>query len=247
VPKASLVSDSVIAKFKIKQITENGFGNTSDLNPYWTTFETFDSTGRITQRTSINYAYHKFVHDFRYNTEDEITITEKYYDWNPNRKNKNDTILKTSDEKYNLKTKEGKELKPVGPGQFQAKKIMDSIGRVIQRTDTIKFGYSITYYQYNGKGDLVEIKRYDTRNSEKPGLVAIDRFVYDAGGHKIKEVNYSGFKTKDGIEKHDKEVETLFYYNDLGLLKQKLIATKYLSLKNSGSNSVMYKYEYSFY
>lgn len=247
--KDNLVSDSTIFKLNIKQITENGFGNINAPNPYWATFETFDTIGRITQRTSINYAYHKFVYDFKYNNRgNEILVTEKYYDWSPYReKNKNDTILKTSTEKYNLKTKKAKDFKPIRFSQFQTKLTMDSIGRVIQSTDTIKCGYKKTYFQYDDKGNLIEIKHFVTRHSEKPELFAIDSLSYDIKGKKIKEVNYFGFKTNDGIEKHDREVETIFQYNDQGLLKEKLITTKYLSLKDSKPDSTLYRYEYSFY
>ena len=250
--KDNFVADSTILILKIKQVTQNWF--TSDKpnqTPSQTTAEIFDTTGKITKRIYINYTYHKFVSDFTYDErKNVIKVKEKYFDWNPYRvKHKNDTVLKTSTEKYNLKTKVDVDFKQSGFSHFPTKLIRDSLGRIIQSTDTIKCGYELTHYQYNNKGNLIEIKHFVTRHSETPELFAIDSFACDINGQKIKEINYFDFKKNDGIEKHDREVVTIFQYNDMGLLKEKLITTKYLSLKESYSNpnSSLYKYEYSFY
>lgn len=251
--KDNFVNDSTILLLKIKQVTQNWFTNDKPNQiPSQTTTEIFDTTGKITKRIYTNYTYHKFVSDFTYDERKNVVkVKEKYFDWNPYReKHKNDTILKTSTKKYNLKTKVDADFKQSRFNHFQPKLIRDSLGRIIQRIDTIEFGYELTHYQYNHKGNLIEIKHFVTRDSETPELFAIDSFAYDINGRKIKEINYFDFKTKDGIEKHDREVVTLFQYNDMGLLTEKLITRKYLSLKEEehfNPNSNLYKYEYSFY
>ncbi|MEI9809928.1 MAG: hypothetical protein WDO16_19800 [Bacteroidota bacterium] len=247
--KDNLVADSVILKLKVKQITENGFGNINDQNPYWATFEAFDTTGRIIKRTFINYGYHKFVYDFKYNTrKNEIIVTEKYFDWGSHReKNKNDTTVKTSTEKYNLRTKGYKDFKSSGFKEFQAILTKDISGRLIQSKDTIKFGYQITYYQYDDKNHLVERKRLITRQSGNPELFSLDSLTYNSKGQRTKEVNYFDFKIENGITKHDREVETIFNYENNGLLKERLITTKYLSFKKSKPGTTIFRYEYLFY
>jgi hypothetical protein len=247
--KDNLEADSTILKLRISKITENGFGSIEELSPIWTKIETFDTLGRISQRTDINYAYHKFVCNFKYNEEKkEVTITEKFYDWNPHRgKNKNDTILKASREKYDLRTKENKKYKPSKFSQFQAQLTIDSMGRLIQSKDTIKFGYQIVCYLYDPKSNLVERKHFIMRHSEKLELFAKDSLVYNSRGQKIKEINYMDFEENNGMIKHNREVETVFQYNNLGLIERKTISIHYLRLKNANSNSTVYKYEYVFY
>jgi hypothetical protein len=252
--KSNFVDDSTILLVKIKQVTQNWFTNDKPNQiPSQTTIEMFDTTGKITKRIYTNNTYHKFVSDFTYDERKNVVkVKEKYFDWNPYReKHKNDTILKTSTEKYNLKTKVDDNFKQSRFNHFQTKLIRDSLGRIIQSTDTIElFGYKLTHYQYNNNGNLIEIKHFVIRHSETPELFAIDSFAYDINGQKIKEINCFDFKKKDGIEQHDKEVVTLFQYNDMGLLTEKLITTKYLSLKEEphfNPNSNLYKYEYSFY
>jgi len=238
--KDNLVDDSTILKLKIKRVTENWYTDIQNANPSQTTIEVFDTTGNITQRTHINYTYHKFVSDFIYNEKKgKIKVVEKYYDWNPYReKNKNDTILKTTIEKYNLSTKENVDFKRNTLNQFHTKVLSDSLGRIIQSTDTIKCGYQISYYQYDDKSNLVKMKSYIIHHSERPELSVAISFYYDTKGRKIKEVKHFDFKKIDVEEKNGGEEITEYQYNEFGLIKEKVI------LK---SDKTIYKYDYLFY
>jgi hypothetical protein len=115
--------------------------------------------------------------------------------------------------------------------------------------DTIKCGYRIIQYAYNENNQVIARNHYVTRHSEKLRLQAIDSLIYNSKGQKIKEINYYGFNQKDEYINHDTEVETLFYYENSGLLKEKITTKKYLTLNNCINNSqpTLYKYEYVFF
>lgn len=242
----NLVADSTIFKFRIKQVTENGWGSIQTPKPYWTTIEKYDTIGRLNQRVSINYAYWKFVYDFIYDNNKLLKVITRYYDWNPYiEKSKNDTILKTSEKRYSFDKKKKKKQDPFD--DFQTKLSIDSVGRIVKSIDTIKCGYSIVYYKYNENGNLTERKYYITRHDDPPELFEIDSLVYNTKKQKIKETHYLDFTEINGTAKHQREGETIYTYDNLGLLKERLNTTKYLSLKDSTPSLTMYKYEYEFY
>ena len=121
------------------------------------------------------------------------------------------------------------------------------MGRVIQSVDTIKCGKQITDYTFEINGKVVEKRSYIACDNNQPRIVAIDSLKYNELGQLIEEVNYSGFKKQDTTSTHNREVKTTFTYNEMGLLTEKIVITKYLSLKNNDPNPLVYKYEYDLY
>ena len=244
-----ITPDSIVKKLHIRQVTENWFTGVGDDHPANTTYELFDESGNRIQRVHINYFYHKFINNYSYDRKKGVVVDkEEYYDWNPYReKNKGDTVLKKSRHKYPVAAKKDAKSKAAGINEFSSGRIYDTEGKLIQQTDSIKFMYETTYYTYNNNGQLNEKKQFISRFSEKPQLNRIDSFFYNTNSTLIsKEINYFDIKTTGDKIIYDRVVERRYTYNVQGLVIEKEVEEKYLSLNRSSKPS-FYKYEYRFF
>jgi hypothetical protein len=244
-----IISDSLIQKMKIREVTENWFTSTNWLNPANTSYEQFNENGNRILRVHINYFYHKFVNHYLYDYKKGVIIDQQeYYDWNPYReKRKGDTLVKKSINKYYISTKQNIKTKPNGSDRFTTSTSYDSSGQITQQIDSIKFGYSITNFTFDNYGRLTERKNYVTRNSEKPRLVRIDSLFYHTNSYLIsKETIYYSIRQINEQNIYDRVVQTSYKYNDVGLIIEKENLEQYLSLNNSPTPTI-HKYEYKFY
>jgi hypothetical protein len=248
--RENLVADSTAIKHRISMVIQDWFtGSAPDLEPAQTTTEYFDSTGRIIRRTYINYTYDRYESDFIYHKKKSfVRIKTTRYDWNPFRETrKGDTIVTRSVEKYDLLTGIRYDLRRTRFALFQPLLIMDTMSRVVQSADTIKFGYDIARYQYDSTGNLVEIRHFETRFSEEHELQMVYNYTYNDHGQIAKMILWTGYNRKDGYQMPGKEVETDYRYNDQGLLSEMLITTSHLSLKHNEPGTVVYRYRYGFH
>ncbi len=245
----NIVSDSLIRKLKIKQVTENWFHDSVQISPANTTIEKYNEFGQKTQRVHINYFYHKFIDDYEFNLKkNTIIMTQHYYDWNPYRESRKlDTIVKKTVSKYDINSGRKLKTKPSRLEEFQPRLTFDNYGRVTKRIDTVKFGYNITYYTYDKKDNLVEKKLYTSHHSEKPYLYSVDSLHYNLNGQLTKESNYYDIKMNEDKWEFDREVITTYSYTQDGLILEKTNVTKYQSLKNRDFKPTVYRYEYEFY
>jgi len=237
----NLVADSIIQKFKIKQIIENS-EDEGKANWMWgKRIEVFDTNGNILQRTKIYSSSTQCVYDFKYNIKkNEIKVREKYYEWHQ-KENKIDTSISTWTKKYNLKTKANKKYKSRLPTTY----ISDSLGRIIRTIDTVFIHQNIIDFIYDSNGRLKEKKEYMAVHGRKM-FSRVIYYYYDTNGVKIKEIVHIGFKKDDWADYGAEEV-TIFQYDDLGLLKEKIITKQRLSSGYSKPDTNSYKYEYKFY
>ncbi len=244
----NLVSDSTVLRHAIKKVVQIGYGDTHRDTPYWTTEEIFDDSGRIIQRTSINHSHHKFVQKVNYHKKNNsLKITTLYYDWSSSKNEpRNDTTCRKTRGRYK-KVDNRIILKGLPYSQNPIRTTIDSMGRVIQSVDTIKCGKQITDYTFDITGNVVEKRYHITRHNDEPRIVAIDSLKYNELGQLIEEVNYSGFKKQNPTSTHNREVNTTFTYNEMGLLAEKVVITKYLTLENTDPNPLVYQYEYDLY
>ena len=243
-----IIADSVVKKMKIRQVTENWFTNLNETKPANTTYEIFDSAGNRLQRVHINYFYHKFVNNYSYNYKKGIIIEQQeYFDWNPYReKNKGDTILKRSTHKYAITAKNKKNSRG-GIDRFTPRLLYDTAGKLVQRTDSIKFGYQTTHFSYNDNGQLIERKISVSRFSATPRLESIDSLFYVGNTHLVnKEISYYNIKENGGQLIYDRMVETRYSYNEYGLPDSKEVFDRYLTIDNKTGPS-KFKYHYSFF
>ena len=60
-PAKPILIDSIVKKFKIRQVTENWFTSLGMTKPSNTTYDIYDELGNRLQRVHINYFYHKFI------------------------------------------------------------------------------------------------------------------------------------------------------------------------------------------
>ncbi|MBL0054578.1 MAG: hypothetical protein IPP31_00010 [Chitinophagaceae bacterium] len=131
----NIVSDSLIKKLKIKQVTENWFHDSVQISPANTTIEKYNKLGQKTQRVHINYFYHKFIDDYEFNLKKNIIIkTQRYYDWNPYRESRKvDTVVKKTVSKYEINSRRRLKTKPSRLEEFQPRLIFDNYGRVTKK------------------------------------------------------------------------------------------------------------------
>jgi hypothetical protein len=240
------IPDSVINRFGITHVEEHGFANLGDTAPSWSTMEDFDTTGRLIKRVSTNYSDAKFVENYFFNKKTQQTIVSiQKLDWNPSReKNRGDTISSKTAERYDHKPKKNSRLK--GIEKFVTKNTFDSSGRIIMSIDTIKCGYLTQRFEYDLNGQLFRRLKYDTHHGEPPQLLEIMTWEYDGNGQIAREISYIGFKENDGaIGQHSKEVKKENSYNELGLLKERVIASRSMSSPLTVRPQV-YKYSYRF-
>jgi hypothetical protein len=246
----NIVSDSLIRMHRIKQVTENcWFHDSLKSSLANTTIEKYNEFGQKTQRTQINYLYHKFIDNYQYNQKKNVIIkTQLYYDWNPYReKRKGDTIVKKTVSKYDIDSGINIKTKPSRLDIFQPRLTFDNYGRITERIDTVKCGYNITYYTYDKTDKIVERKHYTSHHSEKPYLCAVDSFHYNLKGQLVQEINYYDIKVNEDKWECDREVDTTYIYTQNGLILEKTNVTKYQSLKNIDFKPTVYRYEYEFY
>jgi hypothetical protein len=245
----NFVSDSLIRKLKIKQVTENWFHDSLQISPANTTIEKYNEFGQKTQRIHINYFYHKFIDNYEYNQKKNLIIkTQYYYDWNPYReKHKGDTIINKTVSKFDINYGRKLKTKSSRLEEFLPKFTFDDKGRLTKRIDTIKFGYNITYNTYDNKDNLIERKLYISRNSEKPYLYSVDSLYFNLNGKLIKETNFYDIKMNEDIWTFDREVITTYTYLQEGLILKKTKVEKYQSLKDRDFKPTTYRYEYEFY
>lgn len=244
-----ITPDSVVKKLKIRQVTENWFTSSSETVPSNTTCDLFDEFGNRIQRMHINYLYHKFINNYLYDYKKGVIIDrQEYYDWNPNReKNKGDTVIKKSVHQYFITTNKSTKVKPSGIDKFSKKYSYNAEGKIIQQIDSIKFGYETTYFTYDNNGQLNERRRFISRFSEKAHLESIDSLFYNSNSLIIsKEINYYNIRNNESQIVYDRVVERKYKYNELGLLIEKEILEKYLSL-NGASKPTIYRYDYEFF
>lgn len=244
-----IIPDSIIKKMKIRQVTENWFTGPEETSPGNTTYDLFDEFGNRIERMHINYYYHKFITNYAYDyKKGRIIVREAYYDWSPNKqKHKGDTVLKKSVSKYFLATRKSINAKPNGIDTFSQKLLYNTEGKVVQQTDSIKFGYATTYLAYNNNGQLTERRLFISRFSEPPQLEQIDSLFYLPGSPLIsKEINYYDIRNNERQVIYDRVIERNYKYNESGLLIEKEILEKYLSL-NRPFKPTIYKYDYKFF
>jgi hypothetical protein len=239
-----LVPDSLIEKHHIKKVVENGYGNIVNPIPYWITKETYDTNGRIALRESINSSYWRYVYIFSFNDEKKtVKVQKTWYDFHNYEINrKGDTIPKRSKEVYSLDTSKINKKKYAIPLVYIN---YDSTGRIAERYETVKCVERKTYYAYGQKGKLIARQHISTYHADWSRLEAIDSLEYYADGNLAKETTYH-FPT-NGDANYDKKIETIYSYNALGLLSEKLIKDYYLSLGKKEPNVTLYKYEYAYY
>lgn len=248
--KDLLASDSMVVNLHIKQVTENGFDNIQDPVPYWTTQENFDSTGRIIQRITLNRFYWRLVDNFSYDDKKgTVNIRTTSYDFNIHSDNpQKDTTVKTTSEKYSLDGQQVIKKSKEQPIEPQTTYKYDSLKRVIKSTSILKSGMTKIYYSYNQNGKLVEMRYFTVLSQpDDPKLTAIKSFEYNSNGNLSKEINYSDFPDSKGIEKHSRETEIIYLYNELELKTEKTITSHYLSLKDSKPSITRYLYHYTYY
>ena len=202
-----------------------------------------------TQRTHINYFYHKFIDNYEYNqNKNEIVETQYYYDWNPYReRRKGDTIVKKTTTKYNFDNRRKIKTKLSPFERFQPRLTFDNTNRLTERIDTIKCGYNITYFTYDKNNKVIERKHYTSHHLENPYLFAVDSLHYNLNGQLVKETNFYDIKITEDKWVFDREVLTTFSYYQNGLIQEKTNVTKYESQKNRNFKPIFYRYEYEFY
>ena len=246
-PAKPILIDSIVKKFKIRQVTENWFTSLGMTKPSNTTYDIYDELGNRLQRVHINYFYHKFISTYFLNLKKGILIEkQEYFDWNPYReKNKGDTIIKRTVRKYS--NAEKKKNKKSGIDKFLRKLTFDNEGKVIEQTDSIKFGYAITSFTYDMEKRLIERKIFISRFSEKRQLESIDSLFYIPNTNLISnEISYYGIRNNEDQIIKDRFIERRNRYNESGLLIEREISENYLSL-NKPSQPTIYKYEYSYF
>jgi hypothetical protein len=245
----NIVSDSLIRKLKIKQVTEKWFYDSLQRTPANTSIEKFNENGQKTQRIHINYSYHKFIDNYEYNLKKNIIVkTQNYYDWSPIiEKRMRDTIVKKSVTKYDINSGRRLKTKPSSFEKFQPKLTFDNYGRVTDRIDTIKCGYNITYYAYGANNKVIERKHYRSHHSENPYLFAVDSLYYNLNGQLVRVTNYYEITMDDGKWEFNIEVVTKYSYYGNGLVQEKSNRTNYKSLNNRDYKTTVYRYEYEFY
>jgi hypothetical protein len=245
----NIKSDSLIRKHKIKQVTENWFHDSLKASPANTIIEKYNEFGKKTQRTHINYFYHKFIDNYEYNqNKNEIVETQYYYDWNPYReRRKGDTIVNKTTTKYNFDNRRKIKTKLSPFERFQPRLIFDNTNRLTERIDTIKCGYNITYFTYDKNNKVIERKHYTSHHLENPYLFAVDSLHYNLNGQLVKETNFYDIKITEDKWVFDREVLTTFSYYQNGLIQEKTNVTKYESQKNRNFKPIFYRYEYEFY
>ncbi|WP_338792578.1 hypothetical protein [Bernardetia sp. MNP-M8] len=245
----NIISDALIKKFKIKQITEDWFTDSLKALPTNTNIEKYNEIGQKTQEVNINYTYHKFINDYKYKLKKGLIIkVQHYYDWNPYRtKRKGDTIVKKTVSKYSISSKMKLKIKASRFENFQVKETFDNYGRITEKIDTVKCGYNITNYTYNRNNKLVERKYYSTHHSESPSLYAVDSLHYNLDGQLIKEASYYDIKMTEDKWVCDREVIRIYSYNQYGLIMKKNTWKIYNSLNKKELKPTIYRYEYDFY
>lgn len=245
----NIVSDSLIRKFKIKQVTENWFHDSLKTPPANTTVEKYNEFGQKTQRIYINYLYHKFIDKYDYNKKKNLIIkTELFYDWNPYRKKRNgDTIVEKTVTKYYFNSRRKRNTKPSRLVEFHPKFTFDKNNRIIERIDTIKCGYNITTFTFDKNNHVIERKYYKTHHSETPNLFAIDSLQYNINGQLVRETNYYDIKMDKDKWKFNREVVKTYTYYQNGLVKEKVSITKHHKLSDSNFTETVSRYKYEFY
>lgn len=244
----NMLSDSLIKKHKIKQVTENWFHDSITTSPENTTIEKYNEIGQRTQRITINYFYHKYIDDYTYNLKKYIvTKTQYYYDWNPYReKKRGDTIVEKTVLKYDISTRRNLKIKPNILDKFQPRFTFDNFGRIAERIDTVKCGYISSFYTYDENGRVIERKYYELHHSENPYLFAIDSLHYNNSGQLIKQVNLEIRMNGDKWDVEREVIET-YIYNEKKLLSEKTRSHRYLLLQDSEHIPTVFRYSYEFY
>ena len=168
------------------------------------------------------------------------TITSTGKEWN-----QGDTITKKSSHKYALNGEPLKKSKVKGPEDYPPRYEYDSIGRIITKIDTTKFGHNYAHYEYDRRGNLRLIRNFFEMFSREPVLTNIDSIFYNKKKQVTRYAQYTNFDKTTGEPGHT--AETINQYDENGLLIERIVFTRYLTLRDSKGNFTKWTYEYQVY
>ena len=236
-----LLADSIASKMKISQVTETEYSKNNFSHPSSTIIENFDNYGNRIKRTESKIDHQLVsVYDYdHFKSEIKITIT-KFNWWN-----RNDTVVTTRTEKYDLVKRYNKEQKIPLSILYPGKVKYNVAGQLIERFDTTENGYTKLINYYDEDGRVVEEKRSFTSNRYKSELSCTIRITYNEEGRKNTTVGVytsSGLSPGEGITG---KVETEFQYSQNGLLKEKKVSFSVVGEKEKPEYK-LFKYEYKF-
>lgn len=247
-PRTILV-DSLVRNYKIKQVTEHWFLDTLKSSSANTTIENYNSIGQITDRIYINYLHHKFVDSYTYHPlKKEVTEIRVFYNWNHHiEKRKGDTIVKKTVTTYDMITGNIAHSKSSLFESYVPKFNYDTNGRIVMRTDTLKLGHLFTYYSYNNKGKVLERKQYTKHPNKEMRLNLVDSFFYNEQGLLTKELSFGDIETVGETWNFGNISSSTMRYYPNGLLAEKRCLSQYPKVHHSENTPTVYRYEYVFY
>lgn len=250
-PRQPLVPYAQLEKIRVKHVIENGFIEPHHTTPAWITEEEYAGDGRVLQRISINSRHWRAVDIFSYDEKKKIVTSDhRFYDFNTGKtkstRSKNDTTIRKYKYKYAYDGMILKKLPEKKPSGDTARFVYDEHGRILQRFRENKCGWDSAHYYYNTSNQLVSRRHYDSHHGGPVELVAIDSFEYDNKGQLVKETMMTNIKQENGVVKHGYQTETIFSYNEKGLVAERLISDWYLSLGYPPSKK-RYAYSYTYH